>query len=265
MSFSKDELVDMIIVLGESEKNCLVAKKVKQGCLQLPREKVIAVDEQMIPFTGTCQMKQFVRGKPNPEGLKNFVAAAPDGLVVDFELYQGKNTFPDETVKSLGVGPSAVVRLTRTLFPGTHVYCDRYFTTTPLLEYLHQQELNCTGTTMKSRIPAAVHLTSDKIMAKISRGSSEQIVRQYGKVLVVQWYDLKSVLLASTGLGMEPTDECKRWSKKDSKYIQVSRPYIVAKYNDCMGGIDLIDRMISYYRIQARSKKWTVESNPTFI
>ncbi|CAH2006542.1 unnamed protein product [Acanthoscelides obtectus] len=235
-----------------------ILEAVLQGCLQLPREKVVAVDEQMIPFTGTCQMKQFVRGKPNPEGLKNFVVAAPDGLVVDFELYQGKNTFPDDSVKRLGVGPSAVVRLGRTLFPGTHVYCDRYFTTIPLLEYLRQQKKYCTGTIMKSRVPAAAHLTSDKMMAKIGRGSSEQIVRQDGEIVVVQWYDLKSVLLASTRLGIQPSDECKRWSKKDSKYIQVARPYIVAKYNDCMGGIDLIDRMISCYRIQARSKKWTV-------
>lgn len=235
-----------------------IMEKVRQGCLQLPREKVVAVDEQMIPFTGICQMKQFVRGKPNPEGLKNFVCAAPDGLVIDFELYQGKGTFADETIKSLGVGPSAVVRLIRTLFPGTHVYCDRYFTTLPLLEYLYEQEVYCTGTIMKSRVPAAVKLTSDKVMAKIGRGTSEQIVRQDGKIVVVQWYDLKAVLLASTSLGTQPTDECRRWSKKDSKYVQVQRPYIVARYNDCMGGIDLIDRMISYYRIQARSKKWTV-------
>ncbi|XP_050306921.1 piggyBac transposable element-derived protein 3-like [Anthonomus grandis grandis] len=204
----------------------------------------------MIPFTETCKMKQFVRGKPNPEGLKNFVVAAPDGLVV--ELYQGKDTFPDDSVKRLGVGPSAVVRLGRTLFPGSHVYCDRYFTTIPLIEYLYQQEKYCTGTIIKSRVPAAANLTLEKMTCK---GSSEQIVRQDGEIAVVQWYDLKC-----TGMmyWYDQPSECKRWSKKDSKYIHVKRPCVVAKYNDCMGGIDLIDRMISYYRIRARSKKWTV-------
>ncbi|XP_050301504.1 piggyBac transposable element-derived protein 3-like [Anthonomus grandis grandis] len=197
----------------------------------LPREKVVAVDEQMIPFTGTCKMKQFVRKKPNPEGLKNFVVAAPDGLVVDFELYQGKDTFPEDSVKR----PSAVVRLGRTLFPGSHVYCDRYFTTIPLLEYIRQQEKYCTRTIMKFRVPAAANLISEKMMAKIGRGSSEQIVRQDGEIVIVQWYDLKSVLLASTARGIQTSDECKRWSKKDSKYIQVKRPYVVTKYNDCMG------------------------------
>lgn len=235
--------------------------RIRKGCLMLPRFSEVAIDEQMIPFTGVCKLKQFVRGKPNPEGLKNFVCATPDGLVLDFEIYQGKNTYINENSKHLGIGPSAVIRLSETLKEGTHIFIDRYFTTIPLLEHMLEKKITVTGTIMKSRIPRSVQLTSEKTMARLGRGSSEMSVRADGKISVVQWFDMKNVLLTSTGLQVEPQDECKRWSKKESKYIIIPRPNIVTKYNSCMGGIDLNDRMISYYRISTtRTKKWTVKS-----
>ncbi|KAJ8939889.1 hypothetical protein NQ318_023229 [Aromia moschata] len=220
-------------------------------------ENVVAVDEQMIPFTGICGIKQFVRGKPNPEGLKNFVCATPTGLVLDFEVYQGKDTFLDNTAKDLGVGPSAVVRLVQTLREGFQIFMDRYFTTIPLLEYLLDNKLHGTGTIMKSRIPRSVQLTSESTLKRLGRGATEQSVRSDGKINVIQWYDLKPVLLASTNLQEHPVGECKRWSKQDKKFIQVRRPDMVTKYNESMGGIDLVDRMIAYYRINARTNKWT--------
>lgn len=237
-----------------------LADKIRNTCLSLERRPVVAIDEQMIPFTGVCAVKQFVRGKPNPEGLKNFVCATPEGLILDFEIYQGKGTLLEACDVNLGVGPSAVIRLTRSLKPGTQVFVDRFFTTIPLLEYLLNKNIVCTGTIMKSRIPSAVHLTSEKIIKKFPRGFTEQTVRNDGKINVVQWFDQKPIIIASTGLGEQPTDICKRWSKKESKYLQVPRPNIIKCYNNSMGGIDLIDRMISYYRMSARTKKWTVKT-----
>ena len=234
--------------------------RILKGCHALPRYPDVAIDEQMIPFSGVCTMKQFVRGKPNPEGLKNFVCATPKGLVLDFDIYQGKNTFLGNKRQNLGVGPSAVVKLSETLSEGTHIYVDRYFTTMGLLEHMLDKNMLVTGTIMKSRLPKSINLTSEKTMSRLGRGSSEQDVRSDNKINVVQWYDMKSVLLTSTALQIEPSDTCKRWSKKDSKYIQISRPNIVKKYNECMGGIDLIDRMISYYRMGAKTKKWTVKT-----
>jgi hypothetical protein len=37
--------------------------------------KHLSVDEQMIPFCGTTSLKQYVKNRPNPEGIKNFVLA----------------------------------------------------------------------------------------------------------------------------------------------------------------------------------------------
>ncbi|GBM59546.1 hypothetical protein AVEN_63061-1 [Araneus ventricosus] len=66
---------------------------IKEKCLSLPRLKQISFDEQMIPFTGRCSLRQYVPNKPNPVELKNFVLSARDGLVLDFIIYDGKAAF----------------------------------------------------------------------------------------------------------------------------------------------------------------------------
>lgn len=85
------------LYVTEDEKNtnkfwkiAPVIDSVRRGCLENPRCQDVSMDEQMIPFHGQTRMRQYVRGKPNPVGLKNFVATAPDGLPLDFFLYQGK-------------------------------------------------------------------------------------------------------------------------------------------------------------------------------
>lgn len=74
----------------------------------------------------------------------------------------------------------------------------------------------------------------------------------------MKWFDNKPVLMMSAVYGTQPEDTCQRWDKKRKKYVSVSLPSIVREYNLKMGGADLIDRMISYYRMSARTKKWTI-------
>ncbi|XP_047108126.1 piggyBac transposable element-derived protein 3-like isoform X1 [Schistocerca piceifrons] len=240
---------------------------VKRACLSLPRTPEVAVDEQMIPFTGACAIKKFVRGKPNPEGLKNFVLAAPSGLVLDFEIYHGKGTFPEAIGQQLkqGIGALAVLRLCQSLPEGTQVFFDRYFTSVPLLESLAEKNLPATGTVMKSRIPRAVHLTADKILANQGCGSVDQTVRKDKHISIVKWYVQKPVITTSTKVGKNPMDQCKRWSKKDRRYIQVPCPAVISCYNKNTGGVDLTDRMMSFYRICTRTRKWTVKTIFHFI
>ncbi|XP_065665356.1 piggyBac transposable element-derived protein 3-like [Hydra vulgaris] len=87
---------------------------VRSRCLKLPREEYNSVDKQMIPFTGRVPAKQYIRGKPNPVGVKNFVVCYTSGRADDFELYQGAGTGISEEHKHLGLGASIVLRLSET-------------------------------------------------------------------------------------------------------------------------------------------------------
>lgn len=242
-----------------------VLDEVRKGCLMIPRPPHVSIDEQMIPFTGTTLLKQYVVGKPNPVGLKNFVLASPDGMVLDFSVYQGKNTFPLEDNRGqFTVAESAVVKLCETVPPGTCVYFDRWFTTEKLIVYLKSKGIYGTGTIMKNRLPKC-EFTSDKEMSKMARGTMEQFVRSDEIMCATKWFDKKAVTIISSAYGTIPEDNCKRWCKKEKKVISVPRPQCVQTYNQYMGGVDLADRMLAYYRMKARTNKWTVRAVLHFI
>lgn len=150
--------------------------------------------------------------KPNPVGIKNFVCATADGIVLDFELYQGTNALIEkvEEPEGLGLGSLVIKRLCQTLHRGTKVYCDRCFTTIEDAQRMMEKELYMTGTIMKNRVAGANHkLPSDKAMKNAGRGTSSEVSAEDGKLCVVKWYDNKPVLMMSVVHGTQPEDTCK--------------------------------------------------------
>ena len=110
---------------------------------------------------------------------------------------------------------------------------------------------------------AQKELKNAKEMKKEGRGALNQVVREDNKVCIVQWFDNKEILSVSNESGAFPCDTCKRWSKEDQAFINVPRPALIKQYNDKIGGgggVDLSDRMIAYYRIAARTRKWTIRT-----
>lgn len=132
------------------------------------------------------------------------------------------------------------------------MYCDRFFTTTKAVEL--------TGTVIKNRVIKVLQkLPSDKTMKAQGSGISASLTGGNGKVCAVGWYDTNPVLMLSTVQAEEPLGTCWRWCKKVKRYVAGTWPNIVCKYNSKMGGVDLNDRMMSYYRMNIRTRKWTVQ------
>lgn len=232
---------------------------IRTACLQLPRSPSASIDEQIIPFTGRTTLKQYVPGKPHPTGLKNFVLSSPSGMVLDFEIYQGKSALSTNT-SELGVGACAVLRLSKSMPRGSALFFDRYFTTAPLIRHLSSQGLRATGTIMKNRVPKDSKLLDDKALVKKGRGSFCQTVNVADGICLVKWVDNKPITFASSHIGEDPVGECQRWCKRERVYKDVPRPAVVEQYNKNMGGVDLCDRMVSLYPSKARTTRWTVRA-----
>lgn len=240
-----------------------IIDSVRNACLKIPREEngQYSIDEQMIPFTGRCPVRQSLPGKPRGVGLKNEVLTTSKGLVLDFEIYQGKTTpLPEENI---GLGSAFVLRLVVTLPKGSTVFFDRYFTTyyTYILEKLLEIGIFGTGTIMRNRIKG-VNLTEDK---KMKRGDMEEFCCPEDKVVIVQWKDSKSVLLASSAFGCSPVNDVRRWCKKENKFIVVAQPNTVRQYNESMGGVDICDQQMEAYRCFFKTRKWPLKVIIHFI
>ncbi|CAH2016792.1 unnamed protein product [Acanthoscelides obtectus] len=216
-----------------------IRDSVRAKCITLPRTKDLSIDEQMIPFTGTSSLVQYVKNKPNPVGLKNFVLAIPSGLVLNFFIYQGAKTWPDGSPeKDLGIGGSVMKKVSDNLSPGHVLYFDRYFTSLNLLDYLLTKGILGVGTIMNNRVPRVVRdkIKKDKDLLSNGRGSYDEWERTDKKMSLLKWMDSRAVTMASTSSGSAPICD-------------------LHSYNRSMGGIDLCDRFISYYRICMRTKK----------
>ncbi|XP_046401535.1 piggyBac transposable element-derived protein 3-like [Ischnura elegans] len=157
-----------------------------------------------------------------------------------------------------GLGPSVILHLCkRVSLTGHELYYDNYFSSYNLLQVLKAKKIFAAGTIRINRF-SNPPVISDKEGKKRERGYSQEVSSLDGDVVVVKWLDNRGVVLASNYIGIGEEDKVKRWDKKSSKYIEVSRPEIVKRYNHGMGGVDLLDQLVSLYRIFIRSKKWTL-------
>ena len=150
-------------IMFEPADSTFCGRKIKASEIKSPLSYFMEyfIDEQMIPFTGRAPAKQFVKGKPSPEGLKNFVSCGKSGIAYDFIIYQGKGTGIDKKYKALGLGGSVVKTLLESVDENVNhkVGFDNYFTSVDLVSTLVGIEPMGTVKRWSDRIQQHIEIT----------------------------------------------------------------------------------------------------------
>ena len=121
----------------------------------------------------------------------------------------------------------------------------------PLVEHLNQRGIYYIGTVQMNRVKNC-QLMDEKELKTKGRGSLDFTVNQE-HIIILRWYDNKTVNLLSSFVAVEPLGNVRSWDRKAKTYIMVPRPAIVDVYNRFMGGVDLLDMLSALYRFSFRS------------
>ncbi|KAG5883639.1 hypothetical protein JTB14_025142 [Gonioctena quinquepunctata] len=262
--FKLRQAVHLVDITGRPENNTDILWKVRdiydsirRRCQELPLETNLCVDEQIVPFKGQLNIKQYIKNKPKKWGIKIYVMAGQSGTIYDFFIYQGSTTEIKPVYKHYGSAAGVVMQLTERINDKNHgLYFDNYFSNYHLFQFLQAKSIFAVGTVRMNRF-SNPKLPTDKELRAKGRGTSSITLSKDG-IILTEWYDNKSVITASNFIGVGKESNCTRWDKTTKRYLQIPRPEAIKLYNENMGGVDKVNFLLSMYRSSIRSRKWTV-------
>ena len=224
-------------------------------------QAAMSVDEMMAKFFGRTILKQFIKGKPIRFGLKFWGLCTPDGYLLDFDLYCGKNSDVGGTkLSKCSLGSRVVLSLLHNFFssvgvkkvPFYHLYIDNLFTSFDLVLHLKKLGLRSTGTIRDNRVKE-----KNVIPKKSPRGTFAVKHEKGSGINYITLVDSKQVSMVSTATGVSPTYVAQRRSKDKKEKVNINFPNAFQLYNKFMGGVDVHDGRCNYAMACIRSKKWT--------
>lgn len=132
---------------------------------------------------------------------------------------------------------------------------DNWFNSYNLQCKLKNNGIQSIGTVRSNRI-AGCPLENDKNMKTKGRGYFDYVVDTENNIVVTKWLDNKVVHVISNYQGPFPVEQVKRWSVAEKTKINVPRPASISEYNAYMGGIDLHDMLVEFYRVDIRVRRF---------
>uniref|UniRef100_A0A2C9KGK8 PiggyBac transposable element-derived protein domain-containing protein n=1 Tax=Biomphalaria glabrata TaxID=6526 RepID=A0A2C9KGK8_BIOGL len=206
-------------------------------------QRKLSVDEAMVGFRGRLAMKQYLKNKPTPWGIKIWCCAeASSGYVLNFRVYTGKSNYSSPN----GLGYNVVMSMTEPYLDKYHeVYFDNFFSSLKLAEDLLERKTYSCATIRARR--------KGWPLPKSKQKKGDLKMRQKGLIVATQWTDKRQVNILSTNSDPVMTT-VERRSKTGMLDVEIPLP--VVNYNSGMFGVDLADQHRSYYPVGRVSNKW---------
>ena len=111
----------------------------------------------------------------------------------------------------------------------------------------------------KQRVPfeQSERMVAHWIVSKNSRKLTEESISTLYQLIRLNWFGGTTIVVTtgSNAMSLEPVGNVKRW-KRGKGSVTVSQPHATKACSKCMGGVDLVDRALSYLRPNFNGKKW---------
>lgn len=207
----------------------------------------LVIDESMVLFKCRLSFKQFIKTKRHRFGIKLYVLYdCETGIILDFIVYVGKETNPQENASGLGATGEIVNSLLEPyLNKGHSLFTDNFYTSLTLSTFLYEKKTNSCGTVRQNRKQMPI---LDK---KLKRGECDW--RSSENFLVVKWKDRRDVVML-TNLHQNKMITLPRKDRVTNENVQ--KPLCVLECNKQMGAVDRSDMMISSIDSTRKSINW---------
>ncbi|GBP86943.1 PiggyBac transposable element-derived protein 4 [Eumeta japonica] len=203
--------------------------------------KQLSLDESMVLWRGRLLFRQYIKNKLHKYGVKLYVLAEPEGIVLNFLIYGGAG----EETSGLEHTQKIVLKLLEgKLDSGHSVYMDNYYNSYELAVKLLDRQTYCTGTLAKNRKGNPVDLGT----VTLKKGENKSVF--LNNVHIGKWRDERYVLYIST----EHDNEMLEVTNKRGKVLV--KPSAIVHYNNFMSGVDHQDQMLSYYPCERKTMRW---------
>ena len=215
----------------------------------------LSIDESMVPYKGLHPIRQYMKSKPIKFGYKLWALCGVDGYPYHLDIYCGKT---EEAHGEYGLGGNVVLSMVNIVdeFEEKNVefFFDNYFSSNQLLVNLSERKILATGTVRSNRTQGAdLILLEKKLMEKTIRGTYDFACTN--DIFITNWNDNSIVQMISNCHQIDPINNVKRRVKGQGEQF-VSQPKCIQEYNEGMGGVDQMDRLLQSYRPTIHMRKW---------